>query len=150
MSSRLGERVTAVIGGLADLAQQVTLAALNAKFGTLGQKAMAGSAPVVIASDQSALSVTGLGVVAASPVTGSKTVPTVAAEVVANQAATRRVLVIAPTSNADTVYVGPSGVTTANGFPLAPGDSYEAPVDNANRIYCISATGSQVLRYEVL
>lgn len=33
------------------------LAGLNAKFGSLGQKASAGSAPVVIASDQSAISV---------------------------------------------------------------------------------------------
>lgn len=33
--------------------------ALSAKFGTLGQKNMAGSAPVVIASDQSAIPVTG-------------------------------------------------------------------------------------------
>jgi len=35
-----------------------TLSTLNGKFGTLGQKAMSGSAPVVIASDQSAIPVT--------------------------------------------------------------------------------------------
>lgn len=35
------------------------LAALNAKFNSLGQKTMANSAPVVIASDQSAIAVTG-------------------------------------------------------------------------------------------
>ena len=39
----------------AGAATEVTLAALNAKFGALGQKLMAGSAPVVIASDQSAI-----------------------------------------------------------------------------------------------
>lgn len=53
-----------------DFATQATLAlikaktdnldaALSALFGTLGQKAMAGSAPVVIASDQAAIPVTG-------------------------------------------------------------------------------------------
>jgi CII-binding regulator of phage lambda lysogenization HflD len=37
------------------LATEVTLAALNAKFGTLGQKASAGSAPVVLSTEQEAL-----------------------------------------------------------------------------------------------
>lgn len=41
----------------ADAATETTLSALNAKFGSLGQKNMAGSAPVVIASDQSVLTV---------------------------------------------------------------------------------------------
>lgn len=38
-----------------DFATETTLAALNAKFNSLGQKTMANSAPVVIASDQSNL-----------------------------------------------------------------------------------------------
>jgi len=42
---------------LSTLATQATLSALNGKFGALGQAAMAGSAPVVIASDQSTLPV---------------------------------------------------------------------------------------------
>ena len=46
----------------AGAATETTLAGLNAKFGTLGQKAMAGSAPVVIASDQSAIPATQSGV----------------------------------------------------------------------------------------
>lgn len=40
-------------------ALDATLVALSAKFGSLGQKNMAGSAPVVIASDQSAVPVSG-------------------------------------------------------------------------------------------
>lgn len=40
-------------------ALDATLAAIGAKFGSLGQKTMAGSAPVTFASDQSALPVTG-------------------------------------------------------------------------------------------
>lgn len=40
-----------------DFATETTLSALNGKFGTLGQKTMAGSAPVVIASDQSDIDV---------------------------------------------------------------------------------------------
>lgn len=42
-----------------DFATQTTLAALNAKLNSLGQKTMAGSAPVVIASDQSVIPVNG-------------------------------------------------------------------------------------------
>lgn len=44
--------ITANLGTIAGIATEVTLALLNAKFGTLGQKTMVGSAPVVIASDQ--------------------------------------------------------------------------------------------------
>ena len=50
---------------LSTVATEATLAALSAKFGSLGQKAMVGSAPVVISSDQSTLPVNpynGLGV----------------------------------------------------------------------------------------
>lgn len=46
-------------GAVPDWATEATLAGLSAKFGSLGQKAMAGSAPVVIASDQSAIPVSG-------------------------------------------------------------------------------------------
>lgn len=45
--------------------------ALSAKFGTLGQKTMAGSAPVVIASDQSAIPVTGTFFQATQPISAA-------------------------------------------------------------------------------
>lgn len=49
--------VTANLGTLGGAATETTLNTLNGKFGSLGQKAMAASAPVVIASDQSAIPV---------------------------------------------------------------------------------------------
>lgn len=49
---------TVNIGTPGALALDATLSALSAKFGTLGQTTMAGSAPVVIASNQSAIPVT--------------------------------------------------------------------------------------------
>lgn len=52
---RIAQRITSLI---AIAATETTLAALSAKFGSLGQKTMAGSAPVVLASDQSALPIT--------------------------------------------------------------------------------------------
>lgn len=55
-----GAATEATLSALAaeDFATQTTLAALNAKFGSLGQTTMTGSAPVVIASDQSAIPIT--------------------------------------------------------------------------------------------
>ncbi len=47
--------VTANIGTSGSLALDGSITNLSAKFGSLGQKTMAGSAPVVIASDQSAI-----------------------------------------------------------------------------------------------
>lgn len=37
------------------------------------------------------------------------------------------------------VYVGPSGVTTSTGYPLAPGQSVPVPVANLNAIYVIGS-----------
>jgi hypothetical protein len=58
-SRPLPVKVLNASGATADFATEATLAGLSAKFGSLGQKAMAGSAPVVIASDQSAVPVSG-------------------------------------------------------------------------------------------
>lgn len=49
-------QLTAINSNTTGLAQETTLSALNAKFSSLGQKTMANSAPVVIASDQSPIS----------------------------------------------------------------------------------------------
>lgn len=54
-----GGTLTANIGTTGGLALDATLSALSAKFNSLGQKTSANSAPVVIASDQSAIPVTG-------------------------------------------------------------------------------------------
>lgn len=54
-----------------DFATETTQAALSAKFGTIGQKTGAGSAPVVIASDQSAIPI--------SNISGTVSLPTGAA-----------------------------------------------------------------------
>jgi hypothetical protein len=53
------------------VATEITVSAINAKLGTLGQKNMAGSAPVVIASDQAAIPI--------STISGAISLPTGAA-----------------------------------------------------------------------
>jgi spore maturation protein SpmB len=54
-----------------DFSTETTLSALSAKFGSLGQKTMAGSAPVTIASDQAAIPI--------SSISGAISLPTGAA-----------------------------------------------------------------------
>jgi hypothetical protein len=57
-------------------ATEATLSALNGKFGSLGQKTMAGSVPVVLASDQSAHPVTQSGTWNITNVSGTVSLPT--------------------------------------------------------------------------
>jgi len=83
-----------------------------------------------------------------------KTAPTVSAEPIVGSSvpATRFVRVTSAFANdaEQTIYVGDSSVTAANGQPLGPGDVYTAEVDNANKVYCIASAASQILRIEVL
>lgn len=54
------------------------------------------------------------------------------------------VTVLAVAANAQTIYVGNSGVTTSNGFPLAAGAGMTLAVDNLSKIYFV---GSGSIRY---
>src|ERR1017187_7419429 len=66
--------ITANISGTGGLALDSTLSTLSAKFNSLGQKAMVASVPVVIASNQSSIPVTGTFFQATQPISGSVTV----------------------------------------------------------------------------
>jgi len=77
-----------------DFATEVTQAALSAKFGTIGQKNMAGSAPVVIASDQAAIPISNISGTISLPTgaateakqdTGNSSLATIAAKDFATQ-----------------------------------------------------------------
>lgn len=61
---------------LSTRASESTLSALNAKFNSLGQKAMAASAPVVIASDQSAIPASQSGTWNINNISGPVSLPT--------------------------------------------------------------------------
>lgn len=82
-----------------------------------------------------------------APVIGVKTVSTSAAEIFAgaSRLANRYSLGIYNDS-AYTVYWGPSGVTTATGFPILPGDSLtlQFATSVATAIYCIAAASAAV------
>jgi hypothetical protein len=63
--------VTANIGTIAGLATETTLSAMNGKMAALGQAAMAASMPVVIASNQSAIPVSGTFWQATQPISAA-------------------------------------------------------------------------------
>jgi hypothetical protein len=48
-----------------------------------------------------------------------------------------------------TVYFGPSGVTTATGQELSPGDTWCGTLSNLNSIYVIASTTGSTIGYEV-
>lgn len=117
---------------------------------TLGQKSMAASVSVVIASDQSDVSVDlkaldswsvkqlNVGIsaiqVASSPLSGRKTIALKA---------------ICTTGNS--IYIGPTSAVDISGsnggFPLANGETIELDLDSTATIYAIASAASQTLAY---
>lgn len=56
----------------------------------------------------------------------------------------KSVCVTAFTTNTTIVYIGPSGVTTSTGFPLAPGQGTCQPLSNSNLIFVVGTVGASV------
>lgn len=77
---------------------------------------------------------------------GEKTVPTGTAEAIGTGEA-NSVIVKALAANTVDVYVGGSGVTTSNGFPLAAGEAIALDVRAIGDIFVISGSASQKVRY---
>lgn len=48
-------------------------------------------------------------------------------------------------ANTDTIWVGPTGVTAANGYPLAAGQELPIGVTDAGIIYALAAVNNEVL-----
>lgn len=59
-------------------------------------------------------------------------------------AVTEIVQIKAGSGNSGTTYIGGSGVTTGNGYPLAAGDTLSLPVANVNVVYCIGTSSDTV------
>lgn len=108
---------------------------------TIGSKTSANSIPVVIASDQGAVSTTAGALT--SITTGQQAV-TATAAVLPTQAA-KNVCIKVLIAGTQTVYYGPTGVTTATGQEISAGDASCMALDNVNRIFVIAGgTGSTV------
>jgi hypothetical protein len=118
---------------------------------SLGQKTMAASLPVVLASDQAAIPVTSTST--PSSVAGTITSVQAAVGLVAVRAtvagtapnASRKKLMVKPSAaNTGKIYIGPSSVTTANGMEIVGPDRLEFEFD-AGDYYLISDTAAQVV-----
>jgi len=59
----------------------------------------------------------------------------------------KNICVKALSTNTASVFIGPSGVTTATGFELAADDSYCGPVTNTNLIFVIAAAGGSTVSW---
>lgn len=81
-----------------------------------------------------------------APFTGQQTVTTSAASL-PNQALVSGVVVKALSANLATVYVGPTGLTTANGYPLAAGEAISFAVANADAIYVLGANTTDTVAF---
>jgi hypothetical protein len=67
---------------------------------------------------------------------------TTSAAALPSQALVNGVIIKAKTTNTAVVYVGPSGVTTSTGYPLAAGEAISYGVTNLSTIYIIGANTS--------
>lgn len=84
-------------------------------------------------------------------VTGVKTVTSTAAEIFAGSSrlAGRHAMVITNVG-VDHVYIGASGVTTGNGFPLFPGDTVRLDFDPANSVPVFAVSGGPDVEVRVV
>lgn len=78
---------------------------------------------------------------------GSKTVPTGTAAAISTSQPIKSVTVKTLRTNTAAVYVGASGVTTLNGFELLADESISLDIDDIAKVYVISGSGSQVVRF---
>lgn len=78
---------------------------------------------------------------------GSKTVPTGTAEAIATTQEIHSVTIKTLSTNTVAVYVGGTGVTTSNGIELLADESVTIDVDDLAKVFVISGSSSQVIRY---
>lgn len=126
---------------------QVTAGTVNAKqSGTWNITNISGtvSLPTGAATEATLAKLVGLTTVT----TGQQAVT--ASAVVLPTVTAQRVCIKVLTAGTQTVYFGPSGVSTATGQELSPGDAWCGKVDNLNRIFVIAGSTGSTVAYDVL
>ena len=73
--------------------------------------------------------------------------PAAATQLAASGTLVSGVLVKALASNASTVFVGPSGVTTTTGLELSAKESVFIEVDSLSKVYFIASTAGEGITY---
>lgn len=150
-----------VVTNTSDTASEVntantTLSSINGKFGSLGQKTMSGSTPVVIASDQSAIQASqsgswsvaqsgtwNVGITAPSGFSstgGSSS----SQQSFTSPGSTKYLLVQADPANTDNIRFGSVSTSTTVGMVLAPGqDSGLMPFGPGATVFVSPVSGTQ-------
>ena len=78
---------------------------------------------------------------------GNNTAVGTSAEVLASSQACKHIDVMAAIANTGIIYVGGSGVTSANGIALYAGDVYSLDIDNVNDVYVIASVNGEDAQY---
>lgn len=133
-------------GRLKRIASRLTL--LISKLpATLGQKTMANSLSVTLATDQGALSVTptnNSGTITNAQVTVGTSAVRATVSGSAPNAARKKLIIKSSKNNTGSIYLGSSSITTANGLEIIGPDRLEFELD-ASDYYLISDTAAQVV-----
>ena len=69
------------------------------------------------------------------------------AEVLTSSTACKHVDIMATIANTGIIYVGGSGVTSATGIALYPGDVYSLDIDNLNDVYVVATVNGENVQY---
>ena len=69
------------------------------------------------------------------------------AEVLTTSTACKHVDIMATIANTGIIYVGGSGVTSATGIALYPGDVYSLDIDNLNDVYVVATVNGENVQY---
>ena len=135
--------LAAVLEKLADLATESTLDGVKSAVDALASTVDAGAQKVTLTGRIDALR--------NNIATGSKTVTATAAEIFAGSSrlAGRHAMVITNVGVGH-VYIGASGVTTGNGFPLFPGDTVRLDFDPANNVPVFAVSGGPDVEVRVV
>jgi hypothetical protein len=131
-----------LLGDLRVIIPGSTGAAGTPAAGVLSVQGVSGGTPIPVANTPTGTQ--NVAVIGNAAVLSGQQAVTAAAVALATNAS-KNACVKALIGNSLNVYVGPTGVTTATGMELAPGDSVCLPVGNTNLLYVVSsATGSSV------
>jgi hypothetical protein len=111
---------------------------------SLGQKTMAASTSVTIASNQSTLPVSVMGDVNPATILSGQVTATGTATALASNVLANGIVITSAASNTAVVYVGPTGIDNTTGYALSPGGSISYGVANSNGVYIYGASGGTV------
>ena len=69
------------------------------------------------------------------------------AEVLTSSTACKHVDIMATVANTGIIYVGGSGVTSATGIAIYPGDVYSLDIDDLNDVYVLATVNGENVQY---